>query len=171
MKNEKFDYPIKYAVMPIEENIYYSWNEKEKGQRTVCYIVSKCYVINENKMVTENQEKTMYEIAFPYQKTEYNIFSRIYPNDFDDNTISLTNELFDTFEEAKILADEKNNEILSYKIGTVPFSKYYIETIKVIEKMHKNTLNQYKLIEQDIENMDLTENKTHDSYKKLELKY
>ena len=44
-------YPIKYAVMPIEEQIgwYPGLNELEREYSVVANIVSKCYVIREDK--------------------------------------------------------------------------------------------------------------------------
>ena len=70
----KYNYPVKYAAMPIIEQVGWSQglNELERNYDVICYIVSKCYLLSDKTKYKENGKKEKeYEVVFPYQKGEY----------------------------------------------------------------------------------------------------
>lgn len=69
----KYNYPIKYAVMPIYEQV--GWcnglNDLERKYEIVYNIVSKCYVMKMKLLIifaTGKSEKR-YDVVFPYIKS------------------------------------------------------------------------------------------------------
>ena len=78
----KINYPVKYAAMPIIEQVGWSHglHELEREYDVVCYIVSKCHLINELVQYKEDGRSVkQYEIVFPYQPCEFNRWKRVTP--------------------------------------------------------------------------------------------
>lgn len=114
---EELNYPVKYAVLELKESGGYLFGYKDitKG-----YIVSKCYVLESSiKFYANGDNKTFYTVFFPFKdisdfkmylnlgegkKPSYDTFD--HPLDSD-----VVSELFDTFDEASLLASQKNKEI------------------------------------------------------------
>ncbi len=157
---KELKYPIKYAVMPIEEQIgwYPGLNELEREYDVVVNIVSKCYVIREEKeYLQDGTFKIKYEVVFPFQKKdkiyiggfepvipEYNFYSQC------TNSI-FVNQLFNSFDEAQVVADQANEEILHHTIGILPYNEDFQKNLKVTKEKHQETLDRYKKIEETIE--------------------
>lgn len=142
----KINYPIKYSVMPIID-------QSEKND-IVCYIVSKCYVINDIKRYEQNGKcSKKYEVVFPYQLAGNGIYRREEPsfNYYNDNCTNsnIVDCVFDTYEEAVKIANEKNIRIYEGKISYLSFDEL-IEKMDSIKKEYSEKLKKYKLLEQQI---------------------
>ena len=104
----KINYPIKYAAMPIIEQVgrCYGINELEREYDIVCYIVSKCHLISDLTKYTEDgciiKE---YEVVFPYQLSEFDTWKRIMPtynliHGYCTNSTKV-DEVFNSYEEVQ----------------------------------------------------------------------
>ena len=120
----KMDYPIKYAVLEIKEKGGWLVGYKEITQG---FIVSKCYVV-ESKITykSDGSSRISHKVVFPYDdiQTFKNSFQdgmtylgkENYPRyDACDNPypVRIVDELFDTYYDAKIVAENKNEEYRS----------------------------------------------------------
>lgn len=99
----KFNYPVKYAAMPIIEQC-----------SVVGYIVSKCYLLKDSIRYKEDGISVKeFEVVFPYRIKNYNIWERVEPRysiiGFCENS-SITDFVSDSYEEAsrKVLLENKN---------------------------------------------------------------
>ena len=123
----ELNYPIKYAILGIEEQV--GWqpglHEMEREYDVCGYIVSKVYIVGEN--IKYNRDGTYtkeYQVVFPFscmnkkerQIPEYNIHYRCY------NAINVS-EIFDNIEEAKNSASEKNKVLFAKSYLTYYFDK------------------------------------------------
>lgn len=153
-------YPIKYAVMPIEEQIgwYPGLNELEREYSVVANIVSKCYVIREDKeYLQDGTLKIKYEVVFPFLKKDKIHFGGFEPaipeyNFYSQCTNSIfINQLFNSFEEAQTVADQENEKILHHTIGILPYNEDFQKNLKAVKEKHQETLDRYKKIEETIE--------------------
>lgn len=122
--NEKMEkeikYPIKYAIMPIEEQTGWIPGIYESTPRysIVANIAVKCYVVSEKmRYFADDSSQTEYEVVFLYDRENCE-------NDFVPTeplfgisgscTNSLTvHKVFGDFEEAKTAAHEKNKQLLN----------------------------------------------------------
>ena len=119
--NIDIKYPIKYAVLKLKEQGGYLVGYKDI---TRGYIVSKCYVMESNIKYNQDGTKCVYhKVVFPYNdigrfKTSLkngglNIGTEEIPN-YDASgkpfSASIVNNLYETYEAAKELAEEKNKE-------------------------------------------------------------
>lgn len=152
-------YPIKYAVMPIEEQVGWSHglNELEPEYGVVANIVAKCYVIGERKKYfSDGTLEIKYEVVFLYNKryTSYNDeFKPTIPEfnaNFECSNSIFVNQVFNSLEEAIIVANQANDKILLQKIK-LHLDNDFRKQIEAIEKEHQNTLDKYKKIEEMIQ--------------------
>ncbi len=154
MKN---NYPIKYAVIPMIEQVGWSrgMHELERVYDTVCYIVSKCYLIGENKKYRVNGTvMTEYQVVCPFKEGEYYTWYKDEPsynliNESCTNVV-LTDALFDTFDEAKVVKNEKNKDLLLQKFLYMPIKKNKAKH-KEIEEEFKQIIMYYDQLEKEIE--------------------
>ena len=137
----KYNYPVKYAAMPIIEQVGWSQglNELERNYDVICYIVSKCYLLSDKTKYKENGKKEKeYEVVFPYQKGEYHSWNRVIPsfNVFNHTCMNsnVIEKVFDNYEEALEVATQKD---LADKIS------------KKREEFN-DRLSRYKMLEQQI---------------------
>lgn len=148
----KINYPIKYAAMPIIEQVGWSQglHESEREYDIVCYIVSKCHLISDLTKYTEDGRTIKeYEVVFPYQLSEFDTWKRIMPtynliHGYCTNSTKV-DEVFNSYEEVQNYVTNKNNELCEKKLKYLPFSK-------VEEKKNNFTskLAEYKILEQHI---------------------
>lgn len=139
MKN---NYPVKYAVMPIQNS----------NGETIANIVSKCYIISEEKNYSlDGNFKINYDVFLPYQfdmsescwkreEPTFNAYS------FKCTNATVVNDIFDNYEDALKLATLKNDEILENNYG-------YISNISEIERIkfnHDKKISEYKELEEQI---------------------
>lgn len=146
----KNNYPIKYAVMPIIEQV--SWvpglHELERNYDKVGYIVSKCYVLNETKTYNQNGTfKISYEVVFPYRFD--NLKERIDPK---LNSSNKTDKIFDTYEDARSEVKRKNEEIIRNASKNISWD---YNSFKKFEKIQIEKFNNLKKLEAKI--MEKTE--------------
>jgi len=153
----KINYPIKYAAMPIIEQVGWSHglHELEREYDVVCYIVSKCYLISDLIKYTEDGRRIKeYEVVFPYHPAEFNKWQRVIPS---YNLIhgyctngNKVDEIFDTYEDALSFVTTKNEELCKKTYLYLPYSKNYAKKIQAKKDEFAAKLNEYKLLEQQI---------------------
>ena len=151
----KRNYPIKYAVMPMVEQV--GWNtgiyglEREYG--IVCNIVSKCYVVGEKTTFEENGlKKTTYQVVFPYEAREFNKWKRVVPEKsvtlgYYSNSTTV-DKVFDSFEKATDYCDKKNDKLRDTLTMYLPYSDDYFEKVENMLKDFDIKFANYKLLEQ-----------------------
>lgn len=142
-----YNHPVKYALMPIirkvgkKEGLY----GLENIYHTDCYIVSKCYVIEEKRI---NPQQSSYEVFFPFMEKDSWDWKRTYPvyNSINGECINSfqTNQVFDTFEEASIIKDEKNDVIKREQYRNRFLSR--VEEI-ALEKKFDAKMDYYNMLE------------------------
>ena len=162
MKN---NYPIKYAVIPMIEQIGWSHglNELEREYGIVCYIVSKCYLVEETKKYkADGTVRVKYHVVCPYEYDEYYKWNRVEPT-FNIMHGQCTNdivvdEVYDSLEDARVSKDEKNKKLLHEQFTYMSVEEYK-KRFKEIESEFNNTLAYYTQLEAMIENnvQDLNE--------------
>ena len=155
MKN---NYPIKYAVIPMIEQVGWSHglNELERKYGTVCYIVSKCYLVEETKKYkADGTVRVKYHVVCPYEYDKFYKWNRVEPtfNIMDGHCINdiVVDEVYDSFEKARISKDEKNQEIFQKQFTSLPV-EVCKKRFKEIESEFNNTLAYFNQLETMIEN-------------------
>lgn len=151
----KRNYPIKYAVMPMVEQV--GWNtgiyglEREYG--IVCNIVSKCYLVGEKTTFEENgSKKTNYQVVFPYEAREFNKWKRVVPEKnstlgYYSNSTTV-DKVFDSYEKAADYCDKKNDKLRDTLTMYLPYSDDYFEKLENKLKDFDIKFANYKLLEQ-----------------------
>ena len=153
----KINYPIKYAAMPIIEQVGWSHglHELEREYDVVCYIVSKCHLISDLTKYTEDGRSVkQYEVVFPYQPGEFRRWQRVTPS---YNLIhgyctngNKVDKIFDTYEEVLSFVTAKNEELCKKSYIYLPYSENYEEKIEAKKDEFAAKLEEYKLLEQQI---------------------
>ena len=157
---EDLKYPVKYAIMPIYEQVgfIHGLNELEKDYDVVCNIAMKCYVISEKKRYfSDGHNEIKYEVVFLYTPSynNYLLFNasvpeyNLYLNECCNSLV--VDNLFDDYKLAHKKAQKLNDAILTNKLLKVYFNSNYKEKLAIIEKEHNETLDKYEKIANDIE--------------------
>ena len=147
----KYNYPVKYAAMPIIEQVGWSQglNELERNYDVICYIVSKCYLLSDKTKYKENGKKEKeYEVVFPYQKGEYHSWNRVIPsfNVFNHTCMNsnVIEKVFDNYEE------EFNDRLSRYKMLEqqilINTSDLEQSNIKELNKLIINNKDEMKIL-------------------------
>ena len=125
------NYPVKYAVLELQVDggIRYDYEDITKG-----FVVSKCYVLEDRLIYSYNGSAFQkFVVSFPYDNFEYfmiwfnknshkyssymcDLYKNYYESKHDPSRehlrenypLHVVGELFDTYEEAKELEDNKN---------------------------------------------------------------
>ena len=153
MKN---NYPIKYAVVPMIEQVGWSHglHELEREYGTVCYIVSKCYLVEESKKYkADGTVRVNYHVVCPYQYDKFNEWNRVEPtfNIHGQCTNDIVvDEVYDNLEEAIVYKDKKNQEIFQKLFKYLPY-EVLKKRFKEIESEYNNKLEYYNQLEAMIE--------------------
>lgn len=152
----KYNYPVKYAAMPIIEQVGWSQglNELERNYDVICYIVSKCYLLSDKTKYKENGKKEKeYEVVFPYQKRQYYNWKRVVPSfnfNYNCTNSDFVKEVFDNYEKALEFVTQKNKELCKKTWGYLPYIEDLDSQIsKKIEEFN-DKLSRYKMLEQQI---------------------
>lgn len=153
----KYNYPVKYAAMPIIEQVGWSHglNELERNCDVICYIVSKCYLLSDKTKYKENgKNEKDYEVIFPYQKGQYNSWERVTPsfNVFNHACINsdLVEEVFDSYEDALEAATKKNKKLCDKTWIYLPYTEDLAAKISKKREEFNDRLSRYKILEQQI---------------------
>lgn len=157
MINMKINYPIKYAAMPIIEQVGWSHgiHDLERKYDVVCHIVSKCYLISDLTKYTEDGCSIReYEVVFPYQHAEFNRWKRVIPTYnlihgycTNSNKIDM---VFDSYEEAVNHVSIKNEKLCEKSLMYMPYSDDYAEKIRNRTDEFAAKLTEYKVLEEQI---------------------
>lgn len=153
----KYNYPVKYAAMPIIEQVGWSHglHELERNYAVVCYIVSKCYLLSDKTKYKENGENEKeYEVVFPYQKGQYYGWERVTPS-FNIFNYTCTNsefvdQVFDSYEEAVEAVTQKNKKLCDKTLIYLPYTKDLASQISKKKEQFNDRLSRYKMLEQQI---------------------
>lgn len=153
----KYNYPVKYATMPIIEQVGWSHglNELERNYDVVCYIVSKCYLLSDKTKYKENGENQKeYEVVFPYQKGQYDNWERVTPS-FNVFNYACTNsdfveKVFDNYEEALEFTTQKNKQLCDKALAYLPSTEDLINSISKKIQEFNDMVSRYKMLEQQI---------------------
>ena len=152
----KINYPIKYAAMPIIEQVGWSHglHELEREYDVVCYIVSKCYLISDLTKYTEDGRNVkQFEVVFPYQPGEFSRWKRVVPTynacgyPIDSNKVDV---IFDSYEEALKYATEKNEKLCEKSWIYLRCTKDIMEKIQEKKDEFDSKLAEYKVLEEQI---------------------
>ncbi len=153
----KCNYPVKYASMPIIEQIGWSHglNELERNYDVVCYIVSKCYLLSDKIKYKENGKSLKeYEVVFPYQKGQYYSWERVIPEfnliNYACTNSNLVDKVFDNYEEALEFATQKNKELCDKTWIYLPYTEDLDDRISEKKQEFNDKLSTYKMLEQQI---------------------
>ena len=139
MKN---NYPIKYSVIGIYDEINRNTNEPEQ----ITYIASKCYVVEENIIHNENgTKKKTYGVYFPFVLSNAS-FSFVRTVGYEK-----VDDVYDSFEEALEVAKSKNDEFILDKIAFLPFDEHFETNYEKITKKANMYIEKYKKLEKIIE--------------------
>lgn len=134
--NEGLRFPVKYAVLELKSNGGYSTNYEDV---TEGFIVSKCYLMESKVRYMANGEQVVsYKVYFPYNNisgvkyfyNHYNSLSsykeereRIGINARGDYyPVEIVSDIFDTYEEAKEVAEEQNKNLVARAAIYMSFS-------------------------------------------------
>ena len=152
----KINYPIKYAAMPIIEQVGWSHglHELEREYDVVCYIVSKCYLISDLTKYTEDGRNVkQFEVVFPYQPGEFSRWKRVVPTynacgyPIDSNKVDV---IFNSYEEALKYATEKNEKLCEKSWIYLRCTKDIMEKIQEKKDEFDSKLAEYKVLEEQI---------------------
>ena len=141
------NFPIKYAILELKEKGGYITNYEYIVRG---YIVSKCWVVESSiKYFSDGDSEFFHKVVFPYKNLDNlkmslrsdgrYIGKRVTINyDFNYNPypVDVVKELFDTYEEAKIKAEEKNEEMKDNIASKIYFS--------ISDPRFKQTLSEYE---------------------------
>lgn len=153
----KINYPIKYAAMPIIEQVGWSHglHELEREYGIVCYIVSKCYLISDlTKYKEDGRSDKQYEVVFPYPPGEFSRWQRVTPSynlihGYCTNGNKI-DTIFDTYEDALNFVTAKNEELCKKSYIYLPYSENYAAKIQAKKDEFSEKLAEYKLLEEQI---------------------
>ena len=146
----KYNYPVKYAAMPIIEQVGWSHglNELDRVYDVVCYIVSKCYLLSDRtKYNQDGKIEKDYEVVLPYQKREYYNWERITPSVNDSTYVE---KVFNSYNEALEFVTQKNKELCDKTLAFLPFTKDLKNQISEKTQEFNDRLSKYKKLEQQI---------------------
>ena len=146
---EQINYPVKYAVLELKEKG--GWTEGYQDI-TQGFIVSKCFVVESNVIYNKDgSEKLIHKVVFPFDnlysfeqslksgihdvglKTtpSYDVYYNPYP-------VTIVDDLYDLYEDAKEVAKEKNED-------------FKVNLINKISISNPNWEYQYELLKQDFD--------------------
>lgn len=152
---EELKYPIKYAVMKIEDDGFLL----DVEEKIVSNIASKCYVVGVQLGYTpDGVEQLRYEVVFPYQKRVDEIckvtpeyYFNYRTERYEYRNARYVTELFDSFEEAVEKAGQENKSLLDSELGLIALDENYCTRANIIEKEYQKYALKYKKIEEMIE--------------------
>lgn len=159
----KYNYPVKYALMPIYE--MNGWNKGlnsiEPNYEIIGYIVSKCFLIKSSvEYKADGTSKIIYDVVFPYQLSDYRtmIWSKVDPvtNIYNENlNVTSVDCVFSSLKEAKEECETKNNEIIDSLITCALLRpvKSQQEVDNIINNItfeYNDRMSIYRLLELDI---------------------
>ena len=153
----KINYPIKYAAMPIIEQVgwIHGLNELERDCDVVCYIVSKCYLLSDStKYMGNGRNVKEYEVVFPYQSNGYGKIVRTIPKfnliSYVCTNSTKTDGVFDTYEEAIAHATKKNEKLCENTWIWLPYSSDFLEKVHEKKEEFSVRLAKYKKLERQM---------------------
>ena len=163
---KEINYPIKYAVLELKERGGWSAGYEDITQG---FIVSKCYVVESNVVYHSDGTNTInHVVVFPFKDISafknsignvrqnigveniphYDVCDRPYP-------VNIVSDLFDSYESAKALAAQKNEEYKKDMFLRVPIARgetlsslNWNERFDFLKKEFENNLELCNLFEQ-----------------------
>ena len=161
----RLNYPIKYAVLEVKENGEFidSYDPLVKG-----YIVSKCYVLRSTLDYLDNGNISIkHDVVFPYKDITYFKYSApygglgyrnipLYDNSGEPYPTNTVYDLFNSYEEAKEIANLKNKELLDRILSVEGLTDEAIEIIGEDYSKNLEECNEFEIaILKETEDMEL----------------
>ena len=175
LRRKIMEQPIKYAIqeLTIEKEDYFT---DDYIKETIGFIVSKCYVLEDRICYSESGTNHKYAVSFRYDDFEsfmayYNRFKSVYGNNVYKYYIGniskhpntyVVDELFDSYEEAKIIADAKNSH-LKWEIVSNASSNGYDELCSSIDNILSICSEYEKFVFANTTDMEITTEKLDDT--------
>lgn len=181
--NREINYPIKYAILELKKigGLSVGYENITQG-----FIVSKCYVVESNVTYhSDGKSEITHKVVFPFENISYfesslmygeqNIGEKRIPS-YDTclrpYPINIVTDLFDTYEEAKIIAEKKNGEcrrslIHKVTIGNSNWKEKFEELQQEFEQKLKLCNLFEKLVLEATEDMNITEQLSGDEQKPI----
>lgn len=133
----KYNYPIKYAVLPIKEKEY-----RDSDWYDVCYVIVKCFVLEEKvEHHLDGTNRNKYFVVCPYQRGDsYYDFKKSPPDDYYGEWV---NKVFDTYEDALKEKEYKNEDVRPFILDK--------ERRKKELELFRDRLELFKQFEKDVE--------------------
>ena len=182
--HRELKYPIKYAILELKEQGGWLVGYEDITQG---FIVSKCYVVgSEIKYYQDGKNEITHKVVFPFKNisdfrvslqrgSSYNSYETVPAYDACGNLypVDVVSSLFDSYEQAKEIAFQKNEEMKSKLILNVSLSdenwKEKYEKLKIDFLENLNICNQFEeLILMQTESMSVSDNNIEISCKKLQ---
>lgn len=142
-------YQLKYAVMPVSK-----FNKLDVTCSTSFNIVSKCYVVSEQHLM-DGSSIVLYDVVFPFQDFEDQDFSKriepVYNSHSKCINSTVVSCVFDSFDDALVVADLENKKLLLDDIGLLPFDDNFDKFSAILKKNHQRLEEKYRKVEQEIE--------------------
>ena len=170
--NKDINYPVKYAALKLKVLGGYDSNYT---YITFGYIASKCYVVESFIKYYPNGDSSLsHKVVFPYSnltsfisnKSIGNIVTPRYNSNNEIYPVEIISDLFDSYEDAKKYALEKNKEMensLAMEVDLPLNSPYFNDEYeKVKEKFYDRLLiceSYEKLVTQKTEDMKVSINR------------
>lgn len=182
--SRELKYPVKYAILELKEQGGWLVGYENITQG---FIVSKCYVVGTNiKYYSNGENEIIHKVVFPFKNisdfrvslqrgSSYNSDETIPSYDACGNPypVDVVLSLFDSYEEAKKIAVQKNEEMRSKLISNVSLSeqnwKEKYEKLKIDFLENLSICHKYEeLILMLTENMNISDSQIEISCKKLQ---
>lgn len=156
--SKEINYPVKYAVLELKIEGGWSFGYKNITQG---FIVSKCYVVESSIVYHSDGKNTIiHKVVFPFSDISLlqnsltngskNIGKENIPSyDACNNPypVNVVTDLFDSYEEAKGDAEEKNEEIKNNLILRVALGNLSKEQFKILKQEFEQRLELCYLFE------------------------
>lgn len=122
------EYLVKYALLPVKEEVY---DKRRSFYKTICYIVSKVFVEEEhNKKNNDGDIYTTYKVCFPHTVLDgrINYFRNTPESPLARNNEMVVSKLFDDFEDAK-----KQFELVNINVDDNKLKNYELIESEILE--------------------------------------
>ncbi len=153
-------YPVKYALLPIEEQV--GWQsglyELERDYDICGYIVSKAYLVGKREeYLSDGQVQVYYQLVFPYDDIDETNQRKIPVYDFINSqyrNVFETQQVYEDYETAKEKAFIRNELIRRNYINPIMFDRTeWPEIIKKKTTKYERMLARYHEFENNLQKL------------------
>lgn len=160
MNETELKYPIKYAIMPVEEQT--GWRKDIHDLTPIFTVVAhmavKCYVVNEKVSYrSDGNSRSTYDVVFLYDRPDcVSKFAPAQPefsiSDSCTNSVAV-DTVFDSFSDAQTAARKKDEEMFE-QVKRMNLPQNYMEALPVdLNSWFKDTFEEYRETEAILEEL------------------